>query len=138
MGRTVVSIVQAFHQEQESWRKFRRALTRDDRDAFDRLFEHARRHAAEASYVARPTPFEAVVMAVLLEQEKALAEIRGRLDKLEASRLDKLVPSGVEGLEASRLDKLVPSGVEGLEAGRLEKLEATREQKPDEDPRLAL
>ena len=100
MGRTVVSIVQAFHQEQESWRKFRRALTRDDRDAFDRLFEHARRHAAEASYVARPTPFEAVVMAVLLEQEKALAEIRGRLDKLEASRLDKLVPSGVEGLRA--------------------------------------
>ncbi|HZY31878.1 MAG TPA: hypothetical protein VFF86_09590 [Candidatus Methylomirabilis sp.] len=106
MGRTVVSIVQAFHQEQESWRKFRRALTRDDRDAFDRLFEHARRHAAEASYVARPTPFEAVVMAVLLEQEKALAEIRSRLDKLEA--------------------------------GRLEKLEATRERKPDEDPRLAL
>ena len=82
MGRTVVSIVQAFHQEQESWRKFRRALTRDDRDAFDRLFEHARRHAAEASYVARPTPFEAVVMAVMLEQEKALAEIRSRLDKL--------------------------------------------------------
>ena len=122
MGRTVVSIVQAFHQEQESWRKFRRALTRDDRDAFDRLFEHARRHAAEASYVARPTPFEAVVMAVLLEQEKALAEIRSRLDKLEAGRLDKLVPSGVEGLEA----------------GRLEKLEATREQKPDEDPGLAL
>jgi len=56
--------------------------------------------------VARPTPFEAVVMAVLLEQEKALAEIRSRLDKLEA--------------------------------GRLEKLEATRERKPDEDPRLAL
>ena len=114
MGRTVMSIVQAFHQEQESWRKFRRALTRDDREAFDRLFEHARRHAAEASYVARPTPFEAVVMAVMLEQEKALAEIR------------------------NRLDKLVPSGVEGLEAGRLEKLEATRERKPDEDPGLAL
>lgn len=114
MGRTVMSIVQAFHQEQESWRKFRRALTRDDREAFDRLFEHARRHAAEASYVARPTPFEAVVMAVMLEQEKALAEIRNRLDKLEAGHLDR------------------------LEAGRLEKLEATRERKPDEDPRLAL
>jgi uncharacterized protein YydD (DUF2326 family) len=96
-----MSIVQAFRQEQESWRKFRRALARDDREAFDRLFEHARRHAAEASYVARPTPFEAVVMAVLLEQEKALAEIRGRLDKLEAGRLDKLVQSEVEGTSAS-------------------------------------
>jgi hypothetical protein len=122
MGRTVVSIVQAFHQEQESWRKFRRALTRDDREAFDRLFQHARRHAAEASYVARPTPFEAVVMAVLLEQEKALGEIRSRLDKLEAGRLDKLVPSGVEGLEA----------------GPFENLRAGRERKPDEDPGLAL
>lgn len=122
MGRTVVSIVQAFHQEQESWRKFRRALTRDDREAFDRLFQHARRHAAEASYVARPTPFEAVVMAVLLEQEKALAEIRGRLDKL--------VPSGVEGTSAS--------SVEPLEAGPFENLRAGRERKPDEDPGLAL
>lgn len=89
MGRTVMSIVQAFHHERDSWAKFRRALTRGDREAFDRLFQHARRHAAEASYVARPTPFEAVVMAVLLEHEKALAEIRARLDKLEAGHLNR-------------------------------------------------
>jgi hypothetical protein len=85
MGRTVMSIVQAFHHERESWSKFRRALARSDREAFDRLFEHARRHAAEASYVARPTPFEAVVMAALLEQEKALQQIRDRLDALEGA-----------------------------------------------------
>ncbi|MEE8502844.1 MAG: hypothetical protein V3T26_00150 [candidate division NC10 bacterium] len=90
MGRTVMSIVQAFHHERESWGKFRRALGRSDREAFDRLFQHARQHAAEASYAARPTPFEAVVMAVLLEQEKALREIRDRLDKLEAGRLERL------------------------------------------------
>ncbi len=35
--------------------------------------------------MARPTPFEAVVMAVLLEQEKALYEIRDRLERLEAA-----------------------------------------------------
>ena len=85
MGRTIMSIVQAFHHERESWAKFRRALGRSDREAFDRLFHHARRHAAEAAYVARPTPFEAVVMAVLLEQEKALQEIRARLERLEAA-----------------------------------------------------
>jgi hypothetical protein len=101
MGRTVMSIVQAFHHERESWGKFRRALGRSDREAFDRLFQHARQHAAEASYAARPTPFEAVVMAVLLEHEKALRDIRERLDKLEAGRLERLVPSGVEGLEAA-------------------------------------
>ncbi len=50
MGRTITSIVQAFHQERESWGKFRRALGRSDREAFDRLFQHARQHAAEASY----------------------------------------------------------------------------------------
>jgi DNA-binding transcriptional regulator LsrR (DeoR family) len=101
MGRTVMSIVQAFHHERESWGKFRRALGRSDREAFDRLFQHARQHAAEASYAARPTPFETVVMAVLLEHEKALRDIRERLDKLEAGRLERLVPSGVEGLEAA-------------------------------------
>jgi DNA-binding transcriptional regulator LsrR (DeoR family) len=90
MGRTVMSIVQAFHHERESWGKFRRALGRRDREAFDRLFQHARQHAAEAGYVARPTTFEAVMMAVLLEQEKALQDIRDRLDKLEAGRLERL------------------------------------------------
>jgi hypothetical protein len=30
------------------------------------------------------------MMAVLLEQEKALQDIRGRLDKLEAGRLERL------------------------------------------------
>ncbi len=85
MGRTVMSIVQAFQQELESWGKFRRALARSDQEAFDRLFQYARKHAAEASYVARPTPFEAVVMAVLLEQEKALQEIRECLEQLEAA-----------------------------------------------------
>ncbi len=90
MGRTVMSIVQAFQHERESWGKFRRALTRGDRETFDRLFQHARQHAAEAAYASRPTPFEAVVMAILLEHEKALQEIRGRLDKLEAGRLERL------------------------------------------------
>jgi len=85
MGRTVMSIVQAFHHERESWAKFRRALGRGDREAFDRLFHHARQHAAEAAYVARPTPFEAVVMAIFLEQEKALHEIRERLERIEAA-----------------------------------------------------
>jgi hypothetical protein len=130
MGRTVVSIVQAFHQELESWRKFRRALARDDRDAFDRLFEHARRHAAEAAYVARPTPFEAVVMAILLEHEKTLSEIRGRLDKLAPSEVEGLEAGPFENLRAGRLDKPAPSRVEGLEI--------TVERKPDEDPGLAL
>lgn len=85
MGRTVMSIVQAFHHERESWIKFRRALGRGDREAFDRLFHHARQHAAEATYVARPTLFEAVVMAILLEQEKALHEVQNRLERLEAA-----------------------------------------------------
>lgn len=80
-----MSIVQAFQQEMASWAKFRRALAKEDREAFDRLFERARRHAAEAAYVARPTPFEAVLMAVLLEHEKALQHIQHRLHALEAA-----------------------------------------------------
>lgn len=82
MDETVRSNVQAFQQERESWGKFRRVLVRDDREAFDRLFRHAGKHAAEAADVSRPIPFDAVVMAILVEHEKILREIRGRLEGL--------------------------------------------------------
>ena len=49
MGRTVLSFTQELSREEESWKGFRRALRRVDRELFDELFAAARYHTAACS-----------------------------------------------------------------------------------------
>lgn len=76
MGRTLPTFNTYLEQEIEQWRPFRRALRREDKIAFDRLFVFAKRHMAEAAYVARPIPFDALVMTILLEQQKEIEKLK--------------------------------------------------------------
>ena len=76
MGRTLPTFNIYLEHEMEQWRPFRRALRKEDQEAFDRLFALAKRHMAEAAYVARPVPFDTLVMAILLEQQKQIEELK--------------------------------------------------------------
>jgi hypothetical protein len=80
MGRTVPSITQAFLQEQESFTRFRRALRRSDQRALDDLFAAAHQHLAAAAYAAHALPFETLLLAMLLEEHKAVMELRATLE----------------------------------------------------------
>ncbi len=84
MGRTVPTMTQVVQSEEESWAPFRRALRAQDRPAFDRLFAAARHHAAAASYVARPVPFDAILLAMLLEAMKAIEHLEAEIGQLRA------------------------------------------------------
>ncbi|MCH8332400.1 hypothetical protein IIC65_00555 [Candidatus Sumerlaeota bacterium] len=75
MGRTLPTFNTYLEQEMEQWRPFRRALRREDQRVFDRLFVLAKRHMAEAAYVARPIPFDTLVMTILLEQQKEIERL---------------------------------------------------------------
>jgi hypothetical protein len=66
------SITQAFLQEQESFSRFRRALRRGDQDSLDTLFDASRQHLAAAAYAAHSLPLETFLLAILLEEHKAL------------------------------------------------------------------
>ena len=68
--------------EEEAWKLFRRALRREDQEAFDALWRFARYHAAPSSMASRPMPFEAALMAMLVALERQLME----LDRLEKNR----------------------------------------------------
>ena len=70
----------------DSWRDYRRGLRAEQRPAFDRLFTRARRHTAEATCAARPVPFDALVMSILLEQELELERLSGEVEMLRESR----------------------------------------------------
>jgi len=41
MGRTVLPFSQVLEREYEEWKKFRRALRKEDQETFDRLFDRA-------------------------------------------------------------------------------------------------
>lgn len=83
MGRTVLPFSKVLEQEVEQWRKFRRGLRKEDQAFFDRLFEKARLHVQAGVYASTPWPFETILLSILLEHEKALAEMRSRLKALE-------------------------------------------------------
>ncbi len=60
---------------------FRRALSREDQEAFDRLFDRAKFHTHAGVYMARSWPMETTLVSVLLEHGKILEEILGKLNE---------------------------------------------------------
>jgi len=82
MGRTVLPFTQELYREEESWKSFRRALRREDRELFDELFAAARYHTAACTCSGRAVPFEAILMSILVEERRAVRELSRRLDEL--------------------------------------------------------
>ena len=87
MGRTLPTIVQSLQAEESAWKHFRRALRKEDQDAFDALWRFARYHAAPASMASRPMPFEAALMAMLVAVERQIIEME-RLEKKRSADAD--------------------------------------------------
>ena len=85
MGRTVAPFSQILEAEFESWNKFRRALRREDQEAFDTLFAAAKYHVAAMVYASRLTPLEAIFMGILVEHQKVITQLTGRIRELEAA-----------------------------------------------------
>ena len=83
MGRTVLPFTQELYREQESWRGFRRALRREDRELLDALFAAARYHTAACTCSGRIVPFDAILMSILIEERRSANELSRRLDELE-------------------------------------------------------
>ena len=83
MGKTVPSYRQALESEIEKWKGFRKALRARDAEAFDRMMNACRNFASAGSMATRPVLLEAMLMSILLHQEKAIMEIKERLERLE-------------------------------------------------------
>ena len=83
MGRTLPPIVRTLEFEKEDWKLFRRALRKEDQEAYDKLWRYVRRHAAPASMASRAVPLESVFMAMLVGVQRLLSEMRKRGGKKE-------------------------------------------------------
>jgi len=79
MERTVLPFSQVLDQEVQEWKKFRRALRKEDQLFLDRLFEKAMLHVEAGALTSRPWPFETILISILLEHEKALVELKSKM-----------------------------------------------------------
>jgi hypothetical protein len=79
MGRTVLPFSHVLESERERWKPFRRALRKEDQEAFDRLFDRAKLHTSAGVYMARSWPMETILLSICLEHGKMIEEILGTL-----------------------------------------------------------
>jgi hypothetical protein len=99
MGRTVLSFTQELYREEESWKQFRRALRKEDRELFDELFAAARYHTSACTCSGRAVPFDAILMSILVEERRAVRDLTRRVEEL-SMRLDELARRHAEGQSA--------------------------------------
>ncbi len=80
MGRTNPTYRNWLDRYETEWQPFRRALRREHRHDFDRVFERAAEHAGPAGYQNATSPELAMILAVLVSQERELRVLRKRID----------------------------------------------------------
>jgi hypothetical protein len=80
MGRTLKTINQLIQQEEQAFTNFRRTLRRSDQLIFDELFAGAKKHIAAISQANHALPFEAILLAMLLEQAKEIKRLHSHGD----------------------------------------------------------
>jgi hypothetical protein len=79
MGRTVMPFSHVLESERERWKPFRRALSKEDREALDRLFDRAKFHTHAGVYMTRSWPMETILLSICLEHGKMIEDILGKL-----------------------------------------------------------
>lgn len=85
MGRTNPTYRDLLGTVEDRWGTYRRGLRRDDKPHFDRLFVHARTHADASGLQNHDDPLISVLLSIALEQEKAIEDLRERVDALEGA-----------------------------------------------------
>ena len=76
LGKTVESYRLKLDKEVQRWSGFARALRKEDRETFEQLMDICRNYASAGSNATRPVMFEAMVMCILVEQQKTLNRLK--------------------------------------------------------------
>ncbi len=97
MGRTLPSITQVFHMEEESLARFKRALRRQDQRALESLFTAAQHHLSAAAYAANALPMEIFLLCMLLEEHKLVLKLQEQVDALTRKVIAESAEVGEKG-----------------------------------------
>ena len=75
MSRTLLPYSHVLESERDGWKPFRRALSKEDQQVFDRLFDRAKFNTHAGVYMARSWPMETILLSICLEYGKMIEEI---------------------------------------------------------------
>jgi hypothetical protein len=70
--------------ERERLKPFRRALSKEDPQAFDCLFDRAKMQTSAGVYMASPWPMNTILLSICLEHGKMIQEILEKLKEKKA------------------------------------------------------
>lgn len=79
MGKSVPTFRQELDELISEWKRFRRALRKEERERFDELMREAKKHASAGQYQVRSDPMETIFMSILLEHQMILDRLEGGL-----------------------------------------------------------
>ncbi len=94
MGRTVPTYRLALERMVQQWNDFRRALRKDDREAFEALIKSARMHSSASTYAISVDPSESAFLSMLLEHEKELMRLRKILREGDGGNAEDVMRGG--------------------------------------------
>ncbi len=94
MGRTVPTYRLALERMVQQWNDFRRALRKDDREAFEALIKSARMHSSASTYAISVDPSESAFLSMLLEHEKELMRLRKMLREGDGGNTEDVMGGG--------------------------------------------
>ncbi|MCB1137511.1 MAG: hypothetical protein KDK23_02100 [Leptospiraceae bacterium] len=89
MGRTLQPYSNLVDNIYERFKKFRKALRKEDQRSFDTLMNAARSQLQVGVMAAQPNPFDSMSMSMLIELHKELLQLQRRLDALEKRQSEK-------------------------------------------------
>ena len=85
MGRTLPTYNMLILQELEKdeWKRFRRALRKDDQEMFDELFLAPKTQMQAGAYASNAKPFETMLICMLIELKKDLKILEQKVARTE-------------------------------------------------------
>jgi hypothetical protein len=85
MSPRMMPFSQVIERERRRWMPFRRALSKEAQEVFDRMFACATQQLQAEVPLGQPWRFEVVLMTVLLVHAKRMVELVSRIEALQAS-----------------------------------------------------
>ncbi len=82
MGRSITTQTDIFNDTESRLNEFRDLLVVQDKEAFDNLMAHARKHITNASELLQYYPLEALLFSITLEQEKGAYRLKDIIGEL--------------------------------------------------------
>ncbi len=85
MGRTLATYNMLILQELEKdeWKRFRRALRKDDQEVFDELFIAPKTQMQAGAYASNAKPFETMLLCMLIALKKDLKILEQKVARTE-------------------------------------------------------